>query len=211
MDKPHPLNFPSEHTARLEFQPSKPLKDVSNKTLRRLSQGDHSAFETVFVSYHSSVKRYINAVIRNNEESAEIAQNVFIRIWENHAEIDPEKNIKGYLHRTAKFYILDYFKRKKVIHKYENFKKSDFDYIALPDDQIIEKELNLLARITIEKMPPQRRKVFEMRYNDCKSLEEIASELGIASETTRKHLALGKKEIEKILKAYMIILFMAQL
>lgn len=201
------LRLDSEKKARLLVRKFMD-PDISKPTLESLKAGSHKAFDTVFLRYHAPVKRYIAAIIKNEEDSQELTQDVFMRLWEKHDYIDPEKNIRGFLYRTARFFVLDYFKKKKYIRQYEEYSAHLWDFQAAPDQELIEKELQLLAQITIERMPPQRRKIVKMRFMDGKSVEQIATELDIAESTVWSHSRTGQKEIESVLAIYFFFLFM---
>jgi len=187
-----------------------PDPEISRSLVVDLQRGDHKAYDTVYTKFFDSLKEYITSVIKNIEDAQELTQDVFFRLWEKHEEIDPDSNVKGFLFRTAKYFILDYFKRKRVHTKYENYVGNLFEFETAPDDLIVEKELQILAQITLEQMPPQRQRIFKMRFEQSKSIEEIAAELEVSLETVRWHLKFGKKDIQSILTVYFLLLFIAQ-
>lgn len=196
----------AEEQARIEFEGFSNDGKVTKKTLVALKEGSHQAFDKVFNSYHAPLKRYLTARLGSDDEAQEMAQEVFIRLWTRHEEIDPDKNIKWFLYSTAKFLTLDNFRHRKVESRYEEFiANAPQDFALSADDEVIANELLLLAKITIDRMPPQRQKVFRMRFEECKSNEEIASELGLSPETIKSHLTVGKKEIQSILTAFFIL------
>lgn len=205
------LKDSSLRKARREFEIHMPQHDISAEILKDLGAEDgreYGAYDEVFKAYHASIKKYVAAIIKNFEDAQEITQDIFARLWERRKEVDPDKNIRGFLFTSAKFLILDYLRRKKVLEKYEQYAGNNYDFATSTDDLVIEKELRILAELTIESMAPQRRKVFKMRYEECKSVEEIAEALNITVATARTHIKLGRKEIQNIFVAYFLMFFM---
>lgn len=200
------LSSVAEEAAKTEFEKSSTKAEISAETLEALKNGTHQAFDEVFNCYHAPLKRYLSALLGSESDAQEMSQEVFIRLWTRREEIDPEKNIKWFLYSTAKFLSLSYFRHKKVESRYEEFISTASNHFAIStDDEMIAKELLVLAELTIDKMPPQRQKVFRMRFEQCKSNDEIAAELGLSPETVKSHLTAGKKEIQNILTAFFIL------
>lgn len=178
-------------------------------TLSALCSGDHDAYAVVFNAYHASIKRFLTIMTRSEDDAQELTQEVFINLWEKREKINPESNIKGFLYTTAKFYMFNYFKHKQVILKYEQYKSDEIDFATSPDDIVIAKELSMLIEIIIARMPKQQQKVFQLKYDQCKTNAEIASLLNISPETVKVHLTRGRNELRKAILE-LIALFMLQ-
>lgn len=62
---------------------------------------------------------------------------------------------------------------------------------------VVYSETNLKIRELIEKMPPQRRRVFELSRYENNSVKEIASKLNLSPRTVERHIALAMLELRK--------------
>lgn len=140
---------------------------------------------------------------RSENDAHDIAQRVFVELWEKRDRIDPQKNVKGFLFTTARFYTLNFFDHQKVQEKYRQFKLHNDDIFGHSlDEVVIGKETELVLKIAISKMPGQRQKVFRMKFEEGLSNDEIADRLGLSYETVKGHVKIGKKELRKVLESW---------
>ena len=75
------------------------------------------------------------------------------------------------------------------------------------DDTIHLKELELLVTMVVEKMPPQRQKIYKMSRESGINNEEIARELSINKRTVENHLSQALTDIRKALFITFILFF----
>ena len=75
------------------------------------------------------------------------------------------------------------------------------------DDKIQLRELELLVAMVVEKMPPQRKKIYKMSRESGMSSDEIAQTLGINKRTVENHLSQALTDIRKVLFIAFILFF----
>jgi len=62
---------------------------VTVELLEALRDGDHEAYKTVYLHYRGPIENFLYKLLRSREEAEEIAQHVFMTLWERRAELDP--------------------------------------------------------------------------------------------------------------------------
>ena len=62
-----------------------------DKLVDRFQQKDINAFEKLYECYALNLKTVIYGIVRNNEDAEEILQDVFVKIWNNFNDYNPEK------------------------------------------------------------------------------------------------------------------------
>ena len=67
------------------------------------------------------------------------------------------------------------------------------------EEELNAKELELIIAIAVERMPSQRRKIYQMSREQGLSNENIARELNISKRTVENHLTQALADIRKIL------------
>ena len=72
-------------------------------TIEALRNGNHKAFEEVFLAYFDKVKYLLTGLLRSESDAEELAQDIFVRLWMNHTSIDPNKAFSTYLYTTTRF------------------------------------------------------------------------------------------------------------
>ena len=56
--------------------------DIDPKLIKRLSEGDKSAFNAVFEYYYPRVHEFIHRIVKSDILSEDIAQDIFVKVWE---------------------------------------------------------------------------------------------------------------------------------
>lgn len=170
---------------------------VTPETVRRLSEGDHEAYETIYLHYVNPLLRFMAKFTGSYEEGEEVVQDVFVRLWGNRHRVDPTRNIKSFLFTIARNAALDRIKKK---HRFSDVADYDTDagggYIA--DEKMIAKDTRLLIEIAVGNMPRNRREVFRM-HQEGLSYSEIAQRLNISVDNAQQYVSRARKDIKEIL------------
>lgn len=180
---------------------------VSTETLEALKDGEHSAFEEVFLLYYEKVKYFINSLLKSPELSEELSQEIFVNLWEQRVKIDPYKNFNAYLYVITRNTVYNYVKSKKVRDRYA-YTAIELSASANGEELVIAKEMELLVDIAVSRMPKQRRKIFEMSRNEGMSNEKIAEQLNITKNAVEKQLRLALGDVRDMI-ALVTILFLS--
>ncbi|WP_291594100.1 RNA polymerase sigma-70 factor [Bacteroides sp.] len=172
------------------------------KILKAISKGDEKAFEAFFLHYYPRVKGFIYGLLQSQEESEDISQDVFLMLWKERSSLDKIHNIKSYLFHISKNAVYRNIERTLLFKNYEDKQRAKKH--VLPenteiDDDIQLKELELLVAMVVEKMPPQRKKIYKMSRELGMSNDDIAQNLDINKRTVENHLTQALADIRKIL------------
>ena len=174
-------------------------------TIEALQNGDHRAFEEVFLTYFDKVKYLLTGLLRSESDAEELAQDIFVKLWINRLSIDPSKAFNTYIYTIARNTAFNYLKHKLVE---ENFRNSlndlDVEEADSSDEILFAKEISLLVEMTVCRMPVQRRKIYQMSREKGISNNEIAEELGISKKTVENQISLALQEIKRVISAFLI-------
>ena len=179
------------------------MTKIDKSVLFELQEGSHPAFEKVFVYYYTKLRRFILGYVKSDADAEELAEEIFVGIWQNHKSIDPEKSFDSYLYTVAKNKSLNFLRRKYVSRTIIEMQAPE-TLSHSPEEEYIAVEKELLIQMAIEKMPAQRKKVFQLRQQGLTN-EEIARELDTTKRNVESQVSLALKEVRKILKNYLIV------
>ena len=177
---------------------------VTPEVVEALREGDHVAYEKVYMHYKKPLEHFIYKLSGSLDETREIVQDVFVNVWEKREQINPRKSIKNYLFVIAKNAALKTIYKRNKHAGIEDYESRLLDDRETTDD-LNARETQLLVNIAISNMPRQRREVFDL-YRLGLSSEEIADKLHITKENAAKHLSRARKDIRDLV--YLIAFFL---
>ncbi len=159
-------------------------------------------FRAFFMSNYPRVKMFALKLLKSEEDAEDIAQDIFTKLWaepdlwENHTKWD------SYLYAMTRNHIYNFINHQNIEMNYaetaaERMKDAEISGFDL-NDELYAKELSLLIKLTVEKMPEQRRRVFQLSRQGGLSNLEIADKLGVSVRTVERHLYLATQELKKI-------------
>ncbi len=172
--------------------------------VRRMVQGDESAFTRIYRHYHPSLYIYILRFCKIPSLAEDLVHDVFLKIWEVRGRINPELSFQGYLYRIARNHV---FKTIQQIATDETLRSRLFHQLetasaTLPEDAVASKEYERLFQEALGHMPPQRLRVFRLCRQEGRSYEEAGAMLGISRNAVKKHMVLSMRFIHEYVHRY---------
>jgi RNA polymerase sigma factor (sigma-70 family) len=161
------------------------LRCNGQELIDRLNKGDQHAMGLLFKKYHGSFIEYAARFIDNRDEAKDIVAIAFIKVWEkrNFEHINVMVAFLVVVIRNACNSYLHLRRQRIVQHR-------AISYLATNTENNIEMRVTRsdLYRYILqeaEALPPARKKIFKMIYQDQLSVIEIASILKISVDTVR--------------------------
>ena len=74
---------------------------------------DKSDFEIIFKEYFNPLVNFVNRYLNNYENSREVVQNTFVKIWNYRHQIEVKTSTKAYLYQMTKNSMIDFIRSKK--------------------------------------------------------------------------------------------------
>jgi len=162
----------------------------------RFKQGDHSAFAEIFERYNDLLYAHAYNKLRNKEEAKDIVQEVFIKFWNKHAELELKSNLSGYLYIMVRNSIFSLISHKNVKNNYAaSFSQFKQEGEAVTDHLIREKQLAKIIETEIAALPPRMREVFELRRKEHLSNKQIALRLNISEFTVSDQMKKALRQL----------------
>jgi len=69
---------------------------ITIETLVALRNGEHKAFETVFIAYYNKILSFIDGYIKSKADAEDLTENLFVNLWTNRESIDLSKSFNAY-------------------------------------------------------------------------------------------------------------------
>ncbi|MEQ7801034.1 RNA polymerase sigma-70 factor [Pedobacter sp. ASV1-7] len=185
-------------------------KDSEHINIEQLIKGDESSFNMVYNQYSEKVYRLAFRVLKNDEQSEEIVQETFIRLWLNRERLDSSGNMWLYLYVIAKRLSLDAYKiicKSSVLS--ERLLQEIHAIRNTTEEEILANELEQFTENVISKLPKQQQLIFKLSRVEGLSHQEIANQLNISPNTVKNHIVEALKTLKAQLKYSDLIYFIA--
>lgn len=157
--------------------------------LASISKGDRYAFKQLY-SYHlNNLYRFVFLFTKSKEETEDIIQEIFIKIWENREKLSEVASFKNYVFRFARNKLLDNIRHLQVRHRVlAEIRRTRNISQNTAEDYYEYKEYYHLVQQAIEKLPPKRKLIFRLNIENGLSQDEIASQLNISKSVVQKQI-----------------------
>jgi len=166
-----------------------------------LQEGNVVAFDSLFEIYSPKLFGFALKYLKNESDSEELVQEVFVQIWEHHHSLKSDLSFKSYLFTITLNLIRKHFNKRAISLRYLESLQNVSETEETQNIHYSNYE-SILQQITIiiEKMPPRRREIFVKSKLEGKSSKEIADELNISDGTVDNQVSEGLKYIRLKLK-----------
>jgi len=159
----------------------------------------NETFEGIFKQYFNPLVNFVNSHINNWEDSREIVQNSFMKIWRSKDKVEINTSVKAYLYQTTRNGMIDFIRSSKkdatiketLLHQSQNFREEE-----RLDSMIIRDEINkALARLK-----PKNKRIFELSKMEGLTHKEIAAHLNISVRSVEDNINRATNLLKEMLE-----------
>jgi RNA polymerase sigma-70 factor (ECF subfamily) len=175
--------------------------DIDPHIIKRLSDGDQSAFRIVFEHYYPRVSEFVRRIVKSESLAEDITQDIFVKIWERREIFGVEvSSFSKYIYVMSRNAAINALRHSDRITPLAEDAIFSADNHSIEEDYYA-REKELIIRLTVCRMPEQRRKIFEMSRYMGMDNQTIAHTLNISKKTVENHLTLALKTLRSVLTA----------
>lgn len=177
-----------------------------------LKQGQEDAFRVLVRRYEARVFSIAYGITLDREESLDIVQEVFLKVYQNIHTFREESRLSTWLHRITVNLCLNWKKRWKRRFRWHhqplerdqsgNDLKSGTE-AHYPDALYEKKEFQKIFWDRLNELPEKTRAVFVLKEVEGLSYDEIAKTLGVRTGTVSSRLFYARKRLKESLKQYL--------
>lgn len=175
-------------------------KYTESELVIMLKQDREQALEEVYGRYESRIYHYSLKFTQSEETAQEIAQEVFIKLWEHRHELDAELGLGAWLFRVTKNNILNHIRHASRLRSFKDEYTLSIERAHNnTEEKIFAEEYQRMADRAVEQLPSQCRSIFNLSRREGKSYAEIAELLEISPNTVRVQIVKSLKSIRQYL------------
>lgn len=188
------------------------LEQIDEDALvNQFQNGDTAAFNPLVLKYQKKIYNLMYQRVRDQETAKDLCQEVFLKAFNALPNFKGGSAFYSWIYRIAINCSID-FQRQRNRNKVLTFEELPFeadevlrmtDSYPSPERLLDEKELGLIIRKAVKKLPPGQRRVFNLRYRRELAIKEIAALLNRSEGTVKAHLHHAHRQLQGMLLPYL--------
>jgi RNA polymerase sigma-19 factor, ECF subfamily len=180
------------------------IEEAQNGLIRRLRLSDEAAFSEIFDSFHAPLLRYVRQILRDEDESYDVLQDVFSKLWEGRHELVVHTSLKALLYRMARNRALNVLRKNdRMIAESQMGRLPDVgDTTASAESVLVAGDLAGRIRDSISLLPPRRAEAFVLSRYHGLSADEISKLMDLSKRTVETHILHALRDLRERLKVF---------
>lgn len=167
----------------------------------QVKRNDLGSYEVIFNRYYKELYRFAFTYVRDGTIAEEMAQEVFLYIWEKRGQIEIQTTLKTYLYSAVKNKCLNYIKLE--LPKQQSM--ADISEVMLSvsssrKDEGENEQIKKYIQKAIDALPNKCRKIFILSRSAGMTYEEIAEELDLSKKTVENQMGIALKKLRESLE-----------
>ena len=159
------------------------------------------AFNLIVKEYQERIYFHVRRMVVDHDDTNDVVQNTFIKAWKGLAKFRHDAKLYTWLYRIATNESITFLKKKKVGTMLSFQKHGSVLEEKLESSQDIDSDKLLLTlKKAILGLPERQQLVFNMRYYDELTYEEISQITGVTVGGLKASYHIAAKKIENLIK-----------
>lgn len=169
-----------------------------------LQFGNEGAFREIFDRHYPLLLTDIYRIVRDEDACQDLAQELFVDLWNKRDSIDIHTSLRAYLRRAAVNKSLNYLKssRRFFVNDLETMPEAADDSAQEIRHKESQESLEEVLHRAIDSLPEKCRVVFNLSRFEQLSHREIAEKLGISVKTIENQITKALKSLRESMAGY---------
>jgi RNA polymerase sigma-70 factor (ECF subfamily) len=171
--------------------------DIELVELFRDAERKHYAFNLLVRKFQERVYYFVRRIVVDHDDADDVVQNIFIKVWNNLDSFREDSKLFTWLYRIAVNESLSFLKSKQL-RSYLSLSSPEAMMVKnLSDDHFFDgSEIQRRLAKAIIRLPKKQQIVFNMRYYDDLSYDEMSEILGTSVGALKASYHFAVKKIE---------------
>ncbi|MBC7978974.1 MAG: sigma-70 family RNA polymerase sigma factor [Armatimonadetes bacterium] len=189
---------------------AEPETVLDHTLMVHIASGDHQAFRQLVERHQNAIVGTVTKMLGSSNDSEDIAQQVFIRVWKHAKRYKPDNKFTTYLYTITRNLVFNETRRrsrKKTVstdqREDEQHLQHPADPARQPDSTLLNRELQQAVDQAIQSLPENQRLAVVLRRYEQLPYEDIARILNTSVPSIKSLLFRARTTLREALSKYL--------
>lgn len=179
------------------------LRPSDETVMRSIRAGDPEALQRLMDRHWGGLHRYAERMLECPATAEDVAQEVFVRVWNHRGRWTPGGSVSAYLYRIARNQVLQRSRHRDVRERTAPEIRQRAQKVVTPLETAVHGELRQAFEEAVAELPERRREAFVLVRMRGLSLREAAEAMGVTRRTVANHVYLAATDLEAALRPFL--------
>lgn len=186
--------------------PREPSAMTDEELVRSVLDGDRERFAELVERYQARLVNYLHRLVRDVDEAHDLAQEVFVRVYQALDRFDPQYRFSTWMFRVAQNAAIDVIRKRRfrlvpLTRRDEESPDGEREIEIAGDDpsaleQLESAERAVTIRAAIDELPDEYRELIVLRHYGELAYDEIAQSKGMPLGTVKNKLFRARQMLK---------------
>jgi RNA polymerase sigma-70 factor (ECF subfamily) len=196
---------------RMSEETIQEIPDADAQLMLRFKGGDLSAFDLLFARYTPTIINFAYRFIRDRQIAEELAQEVFLRVYEGAARYRVKSRFSTWLYRIATNVCLNEIRKPRFRAAHESLSGGSEPVPRIPSaerdcrqDELLERQaIARVIKAVLNRIPEKQRTAFILNKYQELSYAEVAEVMKTSEKAVKSLIHRAKETLAEKLKPLM--------
>ena len=172
---------------------------TDEQLIQKALQGNRSAWMKLVKRYEKSIYNYGLRMTSNREDALDLMQEIFTSVFRNLSKYRGEGTFKAWLFRIASYRCVELYRRKKPMQGLDDAPEMECE-ASKPDESLFFNRDSEQLIKAMSQLPLAQKAVIELKFFGQFTLEEIAEQLNLSSNTVKSRMYSALDKLKTLLE-----------
>jgi RNA polymerase sigma-70 factor, ECF subfamily len=174
-------------------------RTTDDALIARIANGDRQAMQLLFIRHNVRIFRFVLGKVKDRTVAEDVVSDTFFEVWRNSYRFEARASVSTWLLAIARNKAISALRRHRAHAEIDDYltieDQADSPYLA---EEIRSRNAGLQECISM--LSPRHREVLDLVYYQEKSIETVASVIGIPVNTVKTRMFYARKQLSMLLR-----------
>lgn len=198
------MNLQTTSTDKVPVNKIDAVTDI--ELIKKISEGDHAAFELIMRRYNQRLFRIARSILREDDEAMDVVQETYVKAYYQLHQFRGPAGFAGWLSRIASNEaMMRIRKSSRLSYTLDDPENSHIDmesHSPQPFDSLAAQQLRKLLEDAVDSLPVNYRSTYVMRAIQQLSTSETAASLDVSEEVVKTRYLRARRALQQIFEGH---------